>query len=35
MIPDVIRGRIVQLALDDPDLSFRQTASHLVTGRFS
>jgi hypothetical protein len=27
----VIRDRIVQLALDEPDLSLRQAISHLVT----
>jgi hypothetical protein len=31
IIPDVIRDRIVQLALDEPDLSLRQAISHLVT----
>jgi hypothetical protein len=30
-IPDVIRDRIVQPALDEPDLSLRQAISHLVT----
>jgi hypothetical protein len=30
-IPDVIRDRIVQLALDELDLSLRQGVSHLVT----
>jgi hypothetical protein len=31
IIPDVIRDRIVQLALDEPDLSLRQAISHLAT----